>query len=116
MKVIGVDIGAAIINKARKRSSIQYECMSAWETEDLLSLGVPFDIIMVDVGGLSGHDCVLDSVALLAQLCSAFRSSLKFVVIKSKCMRDLSKTFVGWHSTWTVRVVREGGNVGLIKG
>jgi hypothetical protein len=100
-RVIGVDIGPAIIAKAQKRSpSIQYECMSAWETEDLLSLGVPFDVILVDVGGLSGHDCVLDSVALLMQLCYAFKSSVKFVIIKSKCMRDLSKTFVGWHSTW----------------
>ena len=109
-RVIGVDIGPAIIAKARKRSpSIQYECMSAWETEDLLSLGVPFDVILVDVGGLSGHDCVLDSVALLMQLCYAFKSSVKFVIIKSKCMRDLSKTFVGWHSTWGEGGVEGGG-------
>eukprot|EP00961_Rhodomonas_salina_P147131 1980101-Rhodomonas_salina.1 len=67
----------------------------AWDSYRLVELAGErrWDAVMVDVGGLSGHDGVLEAVALLRQLTSAM-PSVRAIVIKSACMRALASSFL----------------------
>ena len=43
--------------------------------------------VMLDVGGLSGANGLLDALALMRQLAATFAPALRCVVIKSTCVR-----------------------------
>jgi hypothetical protein len=57
-----------------------------------------FDVIYVDVGGLSGSDGLLESLSLLSSLMNALEP--QSIVIKSLCMRRLASTIVPY---WRVK-------------
>ena len=105
---IGVDIGSNIIKGAQKRHPhIFFAAGDAWRTAALLrtqkdclrqaeeeSGGKPlnqrvgFDVVYVDVGGLSGQDGVIESLSLISAIANALEP--RSIVIKSLCMRRLS--------------------------
>lgn len=108
---IGVDIGNKIIKGAQQRhSQIYFEVGDAWRTaallrtqqtfldkaaqegKDHITAKRGFDVVYVDVGGLSGQDGTIESLSLLSALANAFEP--RCIVIKSVCMRRLSSTLV----------------------
>ena len=46
-----------------------------------------FDVILIDVGGLSSDSGLMESLALIRQLSHAFRPRLRAIIIKSACVR-----------------------------
>lgn len=88
--VVGVDIGKSIIELARSQDNTGavYEVADAWDTAALLRISSSFSVILVDVGGLSSHHGILEALALLRQLRSAYAPHVRLIVAKSKCMRD----------------------------
>ena len=51
------------------------------------------EMILLDVGGLSGAHGELDTLALIRALCSTFSPTLKAVVVKSHCLRTIALQF-----------------------
>jgi len=100
-RVVGIDIGKLCIKRAqaaqRKRGGlsarIHFEVADAWDMAALLRLDAAFDAIYIDVGGLSGADGEFEALALVRMLCCTFAKSLRFVVIKSRCLRHHASEF-----------------------
>lgn len=93
---VGVDIGKVCIRRARENygdCGIRFEVADAWDTAKLISFDAAFHVIYVDVGGLSGADGEFEALALVRQLCCAFKSSLRCIVVKSRCLRDHAVTW-----------------------
>lgn len=101
---IGVDVGPSIVEGARKRHArVPFSVGDAWKTADLLRIQkdylskhphsnsrIGFDVVYVDVGGLSGLDGLLEALCLLEALENALEP--RCLIIKSKCIRLLSST------------------------
>jgi len=109
---IGVDVGSSIIAGAKQRHpEVYFEVGDAWKTAELLRIQQDylqlhpatgarksgFDVVYVDVGGLSGSDGVLEALMLLSSLEQALEP--RCLVIKSQCVRRLSSTLTSfWQS------------------
>ena len=100
---IGVDIGSKIIRNAqRQHPEISFAVGDAWKTMALIQFRkelkgedeLGFDLVYVDVGGLSGSDGQLESLSLLEALGCALQP--RAIVIKSLCMRDLASRLKFW--------------------
>lgn len=103
---IGVDVGPKIILGAKQRyPDVHFSTGDAWKTAGLLriqqdynasheqqSKRLGFDVVYVDVGGLSGSDGLMEALSLVSALLSALEP--RCIVIKSLCMRRLSSTLV----------------------
>jgi protein-L-isoaspartate O-methyltransferase len=75
---VGVDVGAGVVTTARKQApELRFEIANAWSPAGLLRMlgGQKVDVIYVDVGGLSGQDGLLESLALLRSLGSTLEVS-----------------------------------------
>jgi SAM-dependent methyltransferase len=120
---IGVDVGSKIIAQAQnKYPHIQFSVGDAWKTAALLRIQqdfynsskqqqqqqqqlpnssghdrkIGFDVVFVDVGGLSGSDGLLEAIALVSSIRYALEP--RCIVIKSLCMQRLSTKLVSfWH-------------------
>lgn len=107
---LGVDIGSKIIEGARQRyPTVPFEVADAWHTGQLARLRrlLPgsnarvcsgYDVVFVDVGGLSGSDGLLDSLSLVNALGFALEPST--IVIKSQCIRRLAGNLVAFSQIW----------------
>ena len=107
---VGVDIGPKIVKEAQKRyPNIPFRTADAWDTRTLLELAnefaeprrrgeggetdefggeqASFDVILIDVGGLSSDSGLMESLGLVRQLSHVFRPRLRAIVIKSACVR-----------------------------
>ena len=105
---IGVDCGPKIVRGARERyRDIFFSVGDAWKTADLLRIQrrfhkeyhasrfndrIGFDVVYVDVGGLSGSDGLLEALSLVSALMNALEP--RCIVIKSLCVRRLSSTLL----------------------
>eukprot|EP00527_Entomoneis_sp_CCMP2396_P007254 CAMPEP_0198146706 /NCGR_PEP_ID=MMETSP1443-20131203/30970_1 /TAXON_ID=186043 /ORGANISM="Entomoneis sp., Strain CCMP2396" /LENGTH=333 /DNA_ID=CAMNT_0043810759 /DNA_START=222 /DNA_END=1226 /DNA_ORIENTATION=- len=105
---IGVDVGPKIIEGAKKRyPNTPFSVGDAWKVADLLriqaglvkhggisesSRKVGFDVIFVDVGGLSGRDGLLEALMLLICLINGLEP--RCIVIKSQCVRRTASSLV----------------------
>ena len=108
--VMGVDVGSKVIKQAqRKHPHIFFRTGDAWKTAGLLRLQqeyylekeeserssdnrkIGFDAVYVDVGGLSGADGLLDTIALVKSIQYALEPQC--IVVKSLCLERLAKRF-----------------------
>jgi len=105
---IGVDCGPKIVRGAMERyRDIYFSVGDAWKTADLLRIQrrfhqeyhfsrlndrIGFDVVYVDVGGLSGSDGLLEALSLVSALMNALEP--RCIVIKSLCVRRLSSTLL----------------------
>ncbi|CAB9527543.1 expressed unknown protein [Seminavis robusta] len=105
---IGVDIGNKIVQGAQRRhANIYFAVGDAWRTAELLRIQkdflqqetdddvnqrIGFDVVYVDVGGLSGPDGLMEALSLISALENALEP--RCIVIKSLCVRRLSSTLV----------------------
>jgi SAM-dependent methyltransferase len=107
---IGVDVGSKIIKEADKRhSGVCFRVGDAWKTAALLRLQqeyyqesqtsgrIGFDVVYIDVGGLSGSDGLLEAIHLISSIRYALEP--RCIVIKSLCMQRLSSRLVPFYST-----------------
>jgi hypothetical protein len=112
---IGVDIGGSIIKAASDRHvDLFFSVGDAWKTANLLRIQqqflsqastnvvvnrrLGFDVVFVDIGGLSGGDGLLEALVLLSALLNALEP--RSIVIKSLCMQRLTTTLVPY---WQVQ-------------
>jgi SAM-dependent methyltransferase len=92
---VGVDIGKKALARASgKFPGVCFMEASAWDTHALVKICAKFDVIFIDIGGVSGYDGLLEGVALITQLINAYRPSLKAIVVKSRAMRDHANLFI----------------------
>jgi hypothetical protein len=111
---IGVDVGSKIVQGAMERyPHVYFRVGDAWRTAELLriqndyykrasqtmatpttttALSIPgrrvgFDVVYVDVGGLSGNNGLLEAISLVSSIQHALEP--RCIVIKSKCLRHL---------------------------
>jgi len=96
----GIDIGS-IMNAKRRYPDITFEVVNAWNTLDLLKLkmnncatdsSLGYDVVYADIGGLSGSNGLLESLALLDSLGNALQP--RVIVIKSLCMKRLASQLI----------------------
>lgn len=109
---VGVDVGVGVVATARRQApGLRFEVANAWSPAGLLRMleGQSVDVIYVDVGGLSGQDGLLESMALLRSLGNTLEP--RTIVIKSKCMRDLSRDLTPFWEVWEkIRKNEKGSN------
>ena len=129
---LGVDIGPKIVEVAKRRyPDVPFAVADAWRTGRLLGLreallpttdmkavgtNVPhvknqrgYDIIYVDIGGISGGDGLLEAISLLTGLSNALEP--RCIVIKSLCMRRLASSLVPFSEIWLQEKRRERQNL-----
>jgi len=115
---IGVDCGSKIVRGAVARyPDIFFSVGDAWKTADLLRIQqrfqgqdrvssrngrIGFDVIYVDVGGLSGNDGLLEALSLISALMNALEP--RCLVIKSLCIQRLSSTMTPY---WRLQAARK---------
>jgi len=93
--VIGVDVSKKIVANARtKYPDVKFEVADAWNPAQLLAFEVAFDVVFLDVGGISGYDGVLESLTLIRVLQTVFQPTLKTIVVKSRCLQDHANRFI----------------------
>lgn len=113
---IGVDIGHKIIQGAQQRHPETFFAVGdAWKTASLLQIqqdylksgsgdlatnsdysSIGFDVVYVDVGGLSGSDGLFEALVLLQALSNALEP--RVIVMKSLCVHRLSSSLrPAWH-------------------
>ena len=108
---VGVDNSHVIIQKAREvNPEVPFTVADAWDVGSLRTamrsaveehggrVREPA-LLMIDVGGLSGANGTLDALALIRMLSACFQASLRAVVIKSACMRNLARALRHVHET-----------------
>lgn len=113
--VVGVDVAKKSVAHARKNfpnTVSRFETCDGWDSARITELGQQesqrlshalgvgaaeknnWSVVYVDISGLSGRAALLDALALVQQLRRCLRSSLRAVVIKSRCLRDFAVGFV----------------------
>jgi len=97
--VLGVDVGKECIYNARKFSTalphnLVYEIADAWDTPRLVQLEPDVDVIFLDMGGLSSVDGVSEALSLCRVLTHAYIRTLRFIIVKSRCLRDHSRSLL----------------------
>lgn len=116
-RCIGVDIGSKIIQHAKRQyPDIEFHVASAWSTLELLKLSnsnTGFDIVYADIGGLSGPDGLLETLALLDALGNALQP--KFIVIKSLCLQQFSAKLQFFPLLWDKVLMERENGVGASK-
>lgn len=103
---VGVDMGVVCIENSRKdhlelmseRPHLFFEVCNGWDIPGLKQISEDFNIIFVDVGGISGSDGEFEGISFIRQLTCAFsnknpKQRLRYIVVKSRCLRDHALSF-----------------------
>jgi len=112
-RCIGIDVGKVCVEASRgdhktileENLHVSFELGNAWDISRLLELAGHFNTVFVDVGGISGVDGEMEGVALVRQLTNTFNNTtdpakqLRYIVIKSRCLRDHANTFCTANET-----------------
>ena len=85
----------------QRRGKVEYLVGDAWDTASLYRISQSFNVIYLDVGGISGADGEMEALALLRQLVCAFARRpadptrrLRAIVTKSRCLRDHANSWI----------------------
>ena len=94
-RVVGSDVAPQSIEHAKRQGAghdVEWAVLDGWDLHGIQALG-PWDVIYMDISGISGRNCVQDGLALIF---SYFRllPELRTVVVKSRSLRDVSNRFV----------------------
>ena len=109
---LGVDVGPHIITKARaKYPDLRFEVGDGFRTGELARMrtkhfgytacsttNATYDVVYVDIGGLSGSEGLLEAVSLIASISNSLEP--RCIVIKSLCIRQLSSCLVPFSEVW----------------
>jgi hypothetical protein len=99
--VVGVDVSKVCVEEARRRSpaAVRFEVADAWDVVGLLSIEPAADVVFVDVGGISSADGAFEGLALVRQLCNVYARTLRYVVVKSRCLLDHANRWTSFEIT-----------------
>ena len=100
---LGVDIGKNIICKARERyPNLSFEVGDGFKLGELQRMQMKhfqhsanistYDVVYVDIGGLSGSEGLLEAISLLSAIDNCLHT--RAVVIKSLCIRRLASSLI----------------------
>ena len=100
---LGVDIGKSIILKAKERyPTLSFEVGDGFKLGELHRMKMKhfkqstntssYDLVYVDIGGLSGSEGLLEAISLLSAIDNCLEP--RAIVIKSLCIRRLSSSLV----------------------
>ena len=114
---IGVDIGPSIIQSACKKfPEVPFVVGDAWDMAGLgdfrhrflrqakedntaeIDESRGYDVVYVDVGGLSGSEGLLEAISLLSSIRYSLRP--RCIVIKSLCIRRLASSLTPFSVVW----------------
>mmetsp|Transcript_8655 Transcript_8655/g.9982 ORF Transcript_8655/g.9982 Transcript_8655/m.9982 type:complete len:454 (+) Transcript_8655:327-1688(+) len=106
---IGVDVGDKIIAGAKKRfPHVPFVVGDAWKMSKLMQMKHEFcsitptsnhyDVVYVDIGGLSGSEGLLEALSLLQSITNSLEP--RCIVIKSVCIRRLASSLVPFSQVW----------------
>lgn len=106
---LGVDVGPNIIKSARlKYPELTFEVGDGFHTGELARMrrnyfgeatsSRTFDVVYVDIGGLSGSEGLLEALSLLASISNSLAP--RCIVIKSLCVRRLASCLVPFSEVW----------------
>ena len=109
---LGVDLGSSIIASAKKKySHLPFEVGDGFKVGQLARMRTrhfhtdmtnrptsTYDVVYVDIGGLSGSEGLLESLSLLASISNSLEP--RFIVIKSLCIRRLASSLVPFSEVW----------------
>jgi hypothetical protein len=103
---VGIDMGKVCIDNARKdhrlllqqNAHLRFEVGNGWDVPGLLKLSEFFNVIFVDIGGISGADGEFEGISFVRQLTHVFSAraaarQLRAVVVKSRALRDHAISF-----------------------
>ncbi len=94
--VLGVDVGEECIARARQKyPHIRFEVADGFDVRRLLSFGLDFNKIYVDISGLSGYASLLDLLSLLEMYTAVFAPQI--IVVKSSALKFLAMRCVPWR-------------------
>jgi SAM-dependent methyltransferase len=88
-RVVGIDISRkedGSEESVENSDNLKFLRTSVWNSK--IQQEDQFSIIYVDLTVVTGNDLVFDGIALIQQLMNVFKSSLRFVVVKSKRLRE----------------------------
>ncbi|KAL7536454.1 hypothetical protein ACHAXR_010708, partial [Thalassiosira sp. AJA248-18] len=107
---LGVDVGPHIIKSARvKYPHLKFEVGDGFKTGELARMKdkhftcctgehATYDVVFVDIGGLSGSEGLLEAISLLASISNSLEP--RCIVIKSLCIRRLASCLVPFSEIW----------------
>lgn len=107
---LGVDVGSHIIKKAIvKYPHLSFEVGDGFKTGELARMKKEhfentnystniYDVVYVDIGGLSGSEGLLEAISLLASISNSLEP--RCIVIKSLCIRRLASCLVPFSEVW----------------
>ena len=122
---LGVDVGPNIISSAKKKyPHLSFQVGDGFKTgqigrmrdEHFISSGtansslnrntIPtYDVVYVDIGGLSGSEGLLEAVSLLSSISNSWEP--RCIVIKSLCIRRLASCLVPFSDVWRKEKLKE---------
>lgn len=87
--LVATDISLECIQRAKfMRPQIHFETLDVYDIRKVLSMGIKFNKMYIDVSGLSGYRSQLDVLALLDMYSNIF--NLELIVIKSGALKNLA--------------------------
>jgi len=96
-EVIGVDIGADCIERARaKHPELRFEVLDAFDVRAAQALGKEFTKIYIDMSGISGYRSLLDLIALLNMYATVLRPEA--IIVKSGALKHFASHCIAWRS------------------
>lgn len=94
--LIATDISLDCIKVARaKYPKIQFETLDAFNIKAAMRLGERFDVIFIDMSGLSSYRALLDVIALLNMYSSIFEP--RVIIVKSGSLKQFARNCVAWN-------------------
>ncbi len=94
-EVIGADVSPACIERARQyHPGLTFAVLDAFDVRAALALDRPFDLIYLDLSGLSGYRALLDAIALLTMYATVFRP--RAIVVKSGALKHFAAHCRPW--------------------
>ncbi len=94
-EVIGADVSPACIERARQyHPDLTFAVLDAFDVRAALALGRSFDLIYLDLSGLSGYRALLDAIALLTMYATVFRP--RAIVVKSGALKHFAAHCQPW--------------------
>jgi len=95
-RVIGTDVSAACIERARQRHpDIAFAVLDAFDVHAALNLGATFTTIYMDLSGLSSYRALLDVVALMNMYATVFQP--RVIVVKSGALKHFAHYCEAWN-------------------
>lgn len=96
-RLIATDVSGKVVGEAQRRyPHIEFRTLDAFDLRAVERLG-SFDVIYIDVSGLSGYRSTLDVLALV-NVYSALLEP-RAIVIKSGSLVNLARRLVAWGDT-----------------